>query len=321
MHWRSAAASVLGLVAAACASLPPGGDAAAWRTRAALAAGEDLRPAFERLCRQTEADATAEARMPATRVFDNLVFLGRQKWNSWALLTSDGIILFDALETEAEAQHYVIDGLGALGLDPATIRHVVVMHGHGDHFGGARLIQQRFGAHVWLSRADGELMRATAARGGLRPGSTIPVQDGIIRDGDRLTLGGTVVRFYLTPGHTPGSLSAIVPLRDGRARHVAAYWGGTGFAPGRTDYPAYFRSIARFGAIARDAGVDVALSNHPTNDMTLARFSRLASRRAGEPHPLVLGRDGYQRFLATLEACIRATYAGADPLLRRTIRP
>jgi metallo-beta-lactamase class B len=322
MSRRSAAASVLGLAAAACTSLPAMNDSAAWRTRAAASAGGELRPAFDHFCWQAGAESEpAEVRIPATRVFDTLIFLGRSKWNSWALVTRGGIILFDALETEAEVQHYVIDGLTALGLDPATIRHVVVMHGHGDHFGGARLLQQRYGARVWLSQADGDLMRATAARGGLRPGSTVPVQDGIIRDGERLTLGDTEVRFYLTPGHTPGSISAIFPLADGGDRHMAGYWGGTGFAPGRTDYAAYFRSIGRFRRLTGEAGVDVALSNHPINDMTLARLPALAARQAGDPHPFVLGRDGYQRFLATLEACVHAAYANSDPALRRTIRP
>jgi metallo-beta-lactamase class B len=322
MSRRSAAALVLGLAAAACTTFPATNDAPAWRARAGASAGEDLRPAFDHFCRQRDTESEpAEVGIPATRVFDNLVFVGRSKWNAWALLTSGGIVLFDALETEAEARHYIVEGLTSLGLDPATIRHVVVTHGHGDHFGGARLFQQRYGARIWLSQADGELMRSAAARGALRPGSTIPDQTDIVREGGRLTLGDAIVQFHLTPGHTPGSVSAIFPVRDGAARHMAGYWGGTGFAPGRTDYPAYFASIGRFRQAAGAAGVDVALSNHPTNDMTLAHLPALASRRPGRPHPFVLGREGYQRFLATLEACVHATYASADPVLRGTIRP
>ena len=164
-------------------------------------------------------------------------------------------------------------------------------------------------------------MRSAAARGELRPGSTVPAQDGTIRDGDTLALGDTTVRFYLTPGHTPGTLSAILPLREGAATHVGAYWGGTGFTAGRADFPAYFESLARFGRIAAEAGADVALSNHPSNDMTLARLPRLIGRAAGIPNPLVLGRDGYRRFLAVLENCVHAAFAGADPELRGRVRP
>ena len=331
MYPRRVPAALLGLAAGACsavhappavqASVPAADDAAGWRAAAQRDAGADLRPAFAQFCRTGAGPNLDAVEIPPLRAFDNLVFLGRGKWNSWALLTSGGIILFDALETEAEVERYVIGGLAALGLDPSTIRHVVVMHGHGDHFGGARLLQQRYGARVWLSEADGELMRSAEARGELRPGSTVPRQDGTIRDGDTLTVGDATVRFYLTPGHTPGTLSALLPLRDGGTGHVGGYWGGTGFAAGRADFPAYFDSLARFRRIAAEAGADVALSNHPNNDMTLSRLPLLNPRVAGTPHPLVLGRDGYQRFLSVLEACVHAARAAADPELRRRVRP
>src|SRR5512138_3884002 len=45
-----------------------------------------------------------------SRVFDNLVFLGfgtnPSKWNAWALLTDEGIVLFDPLASDDEAERY-----------------------------------------------------------------------------------------------------------------------------------------------------------------------------------------------------------------------
>ena len=34
-------------------------------------------------------------------------------------------------------------------------------------------------------------------------------------DGYKLTLGDTTLALYLTPGHTPGTISTIIPVRDG----------------------------------------------------------------------------------------------------------
>ncbi len=55
------------------------------------------------------------------KVFDNLYFLGTRFHSSWALTTSDGIILVDTLYNYA-VQPEIVDGLKTLGLDPATIK-------------------------------------------------------------------------------------------------------------------------------------------------------------------------------------------------------
>ena len=48
-------------------------------------------------------------------------------------------MLIDALNNEAQAQQYIIDGLAALGLDNKPISHLIITHGHGDHYGGQSL--------------------------------------------------------------------------------------------------------------------------------------------------------------------------------------
>ena len=45
-----------------------------------------------------------------------------------------------------------------LGLDPADIEYVLVSHGHLDHVGGAKLLQERFGARVLLTAADWDML-------------------------------------------------------------------------------------------------------------------------------------------------------------------
>ena len=41
-----------------------------------------------------------------------------------------------------------------LGLDPATIKYAIVSHGHSDHSGGAKYLQDRYNARVLLSAID-----------------------------------------------------------------------------------------------------------------------------------------------------------------------
>ena len=46
-------------------------------------------------------------------------------------------------------------------------------------------------------------------------------------DGQKLTLGDTTITIYITPGHTGGTLSFLVPVKDHGVPHVAMEWGGT----------------------------------------------------------------------------------------------
>src|SRR5688572_22019552 len=57
------------------------------------------------------------------KVFDDLYFVGTQIHSSWALTTTDGIVVIDTLFDYAiEAE--IVDGLTALGLDPRAIKYV-----------------------------------------------------------------------------------------------------------------------------------------------------------------------------------------------------
>ena len=49
------------------------------------------------------------------KVFDNLFYVGQMAVSAWAMKTTAGIVLFDALNSEAEAREIIEPGLKALG--------------------------------------------------------------------------------------------------------------------------------------------------------------------------------------------------------------
>src|SRR4249920_1120328 len=154
------------------------------------------------------------------RVFDNLYFVGQTEYSAWAVTTSAGIILIDTIY-DYSVEDEVVGGLRKLGLDPATIKYAIVSHGHGDHSGGAKYLQDHFGTRILLSAADWDLLERT--------GGPAPSRDMVVTDGQKLTLGDTTLTMYLTPGHTAGTISTIFPVKDGGSAHTAAIWGGTMF--------------------------------------------------------------------------------------------
>ncbi|MFJ6633497.1 MBL fold metallo-hydrolase [Streptomyces sp. NPDC091376] len=50
----------------------------------------------------------------------------------------------------------------ALGADPASVRRIVLAHGHRDHTGSARELADRYGAEVLAHRLDASVIRGTA---------------------------------------------------------------------------------------------------------------------------------------------------------------
>src|SRR5689334_17059834 len=78
-----------------------------------------------------------------TKVFDNFYFIGGKVHSSWALKTSEGLIVFDTI-FPYNSEELVIGGLQKLGLDPKDIKYLIISHAHQDHIGGAEMIQTRY---------------------------------------------------------------------------------------------------------------------------------------------------------------------------------
>ncbi|HZT63621.1 MAG TPA: MBL fold metallo-hydrolase, partial [Burkholderiales bacterium] len=81
------------------------------------------------------------------KVFDNLYFVGGKIHSSWALTTKGGIILIDTIYPY-NSEELIVGGMKKLGLDPKNIKYLLVSHAHGDHIGGAEMIQSRYHPRV-----------------------------------------------------------------------------------------------------------------------------------------------------------------------------
>jgi len=293
---------------------------------AKAAAGQDHVFMFNQLC-QAPAPAAPQATAPAAgpppgapdrsqwhvepvKVFDNLYFVGQSEFSAWAVTTSAGIILVDTI-FDYSVEDEVVGGLKKLGLDPTQIKYAIVSHGHGDHSGGAKYLQDHFGTRIILSAADWDLLDRSAG--------TKPKRDMVATDGQKLTLGDTTLTLYITPGHTLGTISTLIPVTDGGRRHVVAEWGGTMFnwtrnragyiTPERPDkfwFETYSKSAERFRGLLAQAGADVLISNHTNFDGSKTKLPALATRKPGDPHPYVIGNDSVKRFMAMVDECAQA---------------
>lgn len=252
---------------------------------------------------------------PPSKVFDQLYYIGTDIVATWALVTSDGIIQIDSMNNSDDAQNIIMAGYKKLGLDPAKIKYLVLTHGHGDHFGGAKYIQDTYHPRVLMSMIDWDMIAKLPA-GPVAP----PKRDMEIADGQTLTLGKTTLKFYITPGHTPGTTSMLVPVTDHGTPHLLSFWGGSALPreldgrgqPGRMDAGLlnYKDSLSRFIKIGEDAGADGFIANHPYRDQTFLndksdKISKNAARKAGQPSPWI-GRSQYIRYMMIALECNQA---------------
>jgi metallo-beta-lactamase class B len=237
------------------------------------------------------------------KVFDNLYFVGSKIHSSWALTTSDGIILIDTLFTY-NSEEEIVGGLKKLGLDPAKVKYVIISHAHGDHDGGAKLMQDRFGSRIVMGGPDWDATEKSVNAYPLGK----PKRDIVADDGQKITLGDTTVTVVTTPGHTRGTLSLLFTVKDRGRPLSVAYSGGTAFnfpwsVP---NFDIYINSQRKMAAAAAAANATVLLSNHSEFDNAVSKIKMLAGRKPGEPSPFELGPDAVARYFKVSEECAQA---------------
>jgi metallo-beta-lactamase class B len=241
------------------------------------------------------------------KVFDNLYWLGTRQHSSWALRTSAGLILIDTNFAWA-TQPEIIDGMAKLGLNANDLKYVIISHAHGDHDQGAAELQTKYGAKVVMGAADWDstLQRPATAAGG------VPKRDITVGpEGSKITLGDTTVTIVHTPGHTPGTLSYVFPVKDAGRTVMVAYSGGTltgAFGTDGSRWDEYIASQRKIAKAAADAGASVILSNHSEYDnaYTKARLAGL-KREVGEDNPFIVGADSVQRYFTVMTECALAS--------------
>jgi metallo-beta-lactamase class B len=245
----------------------------------------------------------ASAYLEPKKAFDDLYWMGTPSRSTWALTSSDGIILYDT-QGVYDAEELIVGGLKKLGLDPAKVKYVIISHAHENEVGGARLMQERYGAHIVMGAGDWDIVDASV--NGFPNGK--PRRDMVATDGMKITLGDRTVTLYLMPGHTPGTVSGIFQVHDHGKPLTVAYSGGTefNFVNDVPHFDAYLASERKFAAVAAAAGATVIMNNQSQFDGAALKLRTLADRRPGEAHPLDVGAGAVARYFKIEDECAQA---------------
>ena len=270
-------------------------------------------------CEAPRPNSPTDPPIEPTKIFDNVYAIGNQGTVAYVIQTSAGLMMIDSLGAN-QVDTQLLPGFQKLGLDPTTIKTVIIAHGHADHFGGSFYLQEHYNAHIYVSAADWDLMAhppapppgANQNKGPAGPPVTPPRKDMVIAEGQPIVLGDEKVMPFAIPGHTPGSMGFIFPVKDQGKTHMAALYGGTVLLVGMISdqgLQQYLTSIAHFKEETKKAKVDVELQNHPLMDGFPEKLEKLKTRSKGDPNPFIVGEANYGKFLDVMFQCMDAQIA------------
>jgi len=268
-------------------------------------------------CEAPRANSPNDPPIAPTKIFDNVYAIGNQGTVAYVISTSDGLLMIDSLPAD-QTETQLLPGFQKLGLDPAKVKVIVVGHGHADHFGGTPYFQEHYGSKIYIAAADWDLMEhPPPGRGGDKggkkgPPAVLPKHDQVSVEGQPIVLGDFKMTPVAVPGHTPGSMGFIFPVKDNGKTYTAAMYAGTVLTPGIVSdegLQTYLKSVAHFKEETKKAKVEVELQNHPLMDPIQPKLDKLTARKKGESNTFVVGQGNYQRFLDVMLACTEVNIA------------
>ena len=246
------------------------------------------------------------------RIVGNLYYVGASDIASYLVVTPAGSILIDG--GFAETAPLIRENVRKLGFKLEDVKILLNTHAHYDHAGGLAELKKITGAKLAASAGDAPLL----ARGGHGDpvlgdkGLFTPVKaDRILKDGDKVALGGTELTARLTPGHTPGCTTWTMKVKDGGRTLDVVIACSTSVLPeaklaGNPKYPAIAADYDRTFRVLRSLPCDVFLAPHASFFNGLDKAARL--RKSPEKNPFI-DPEGYKAYLDRGEKAFRGRLA------------
>lgn len=233
-----------------------------------------------------------------TKVFDNVYCIGSVSVVAWVIETSDGLILIDSMWDDRDAK-LIEEGIKGFGLDPKDLKYIILSHGHGDHYGGANYLRNKYAAKVVLTKTDTDLMYNlnTGANSPRSPKTKVDIYS---KDKDVIKLGDTSITILETPGHTAGCSSFIFPVKYKGKEYTAVLWGGTGLPKEKELVAKYKESAEYFKKEALSKNALVSLTAHLFADNGYANLEKVANLKEGEANPFIMTKAQMEKYLNSL---------------------
>ncbi|MGA7241543.1 MAG: metallo-beta-lactamase, partial [Terracidiphilus sp.] len=145
---------------------------------------------------------------PPFRIAGNLYYVGSEDLAAYLLVTPKGNILINSNLESSPPQ--IKKAVESLGFKFSDTKILLISHGHYDHCAGSAEVKRMTGAKYEVMSQDVSVVESgghndfhyAADKTMWFPPTKV---DGILHDGDTVSLGGTTLTAHLTAGHTKGT--------------------------------------------------------------------------------------------------------------------
>jgi len=251
------------------------------------------------------------------KIGEGLYYVGSVDYASYLIATRAGLIVLDGGSAETGKQ--ILANIRTLGFDPAKVKILLNTHQHFDHAAGlAALKAAAPAAKLYASAADGPIIAAGGRGDPFLKGERFyyePVQPAVIlKDKQKVTLGGWTLTAHVTGGHTQGCTTWTFPVTvAGKVRQALVHCSSSvlpGYKLGKTEtYPGQTADYERSFATWKALPCEVFLGSH-------AMFFGLANKKkaleAGHLEAFV-DPAGCKAFYGRQEAAFRAELKRQNP--------
>lgn len=250
----------------------------------------------------TGTGANANFRIPATQIFDDVWFVGNHYVGQYIIKTANGLVQVDAANNAAEVQTFNVPAMRALGLSPGyPLKAVLLTHGHGDHDGGATWIRDNLGAEIFLGSADSANKAYAPTR-----------IDSANLSMRQMSIGGKNFWILPTPGHTSGSTSAVVEVKDWGSTRRVLINGGQSMTNAIPAVAAYLDSIERTYVMVKALNVDGVMTPHIYWDGEGEMMRQILAQGRTNPSQHIYGHEAVVRQMVIARECSAAWLARLD---------
>ncbi|MGA9773374.1 MAG: subclass B3 metallo-beta-lactamase [Blastocatellia bacterium] len=241
------------------------------------------------------------------RIIGNVYYVGATEVSSFLITTPKGHILLDS--GFAETVPLIQANFKKLGFKIEDVKILINSHAHYDHAGGLADLKELTGAKLMTTEADAVLL-ASGGKGDFRWGDSLsykPVKaDRLLRDNDRVELGGITLTARLTPGHTKGSTTWMMQVEEA-GRKFDVIFAGSISAPGyklidEPNYPGIIGDYDYTFQLLKSLHCDVFLGPHGSFFSLLDKAARL---KQGEKNNPFIDPKGYRDFIEGSEKAFR----------------
>ncbi|MDP7276062.1 MAG: subclass B3 metallo-beta-lactamase [Planctomycetaceae bacterium] len=211
--------------------------------------------------------ARADGPFPPHKVVANVYYVGSNDLAIYLVTTPKGHMLINT--GFAETVPLIRASVQALGFKMSDIKIILASHAHSDHVAGHARARELTGAKVYVMTGDEKVISQGGKGQYLYTDSRwtpCPV-DKILKDGQKVKLGGTTLIARRTPGHTRGCTTWVTTVKDkGTSRQVVVV-GSPNVNPGfqlvkNTSYPEIAGDFATTFRILKSLKCDYFLGAH-----------------------------------------------------------